>query len=117
MNCSRKTKKAISILAVVVGLVIFIFVYRYTHPTYWRYNDHWILGKTSIEIIEKYGPFDASGAPMDADGKYRNTRASYIIKPERVGYLGTYPAEYYSIHFDWRGIADNCFIELGGVGG
>ncbi|MBQ8189903.1 MAG: hypothetical protein IJZ44_09010 [Lachnospiraceae bacterium] len=117
MSCSRKTRKAISILVAVLSFVIFIFAYRYTHPTHWRYNDHWILGKTAPEVIERYGPFDLLESPLTAKGEYLNIKVSYLIEPERVGYLGTYPAEYYSIHFDWRGIADNCFIELGGVGG
>ena len=117
MNVSPKIKKLVIFLATVLGLVIFISVYRYTHPTHWRYSDHWIIGKTAPEVIERYGSFDLLESSLTAKGEYRNIKVSYIIKPERVGYLGTYPAEYYSIHFDWRGVADSCFIELGGVGG
>ena len=64
------------------------------------YDKEWILGKTYSEIQEKYGEFDMKTAENDelaSRGIYCS--CAYVIKPKRVGYLGTTEAEYYMIYF------------------
>ena len=70
-----------------------------------RYDEDWILGKTSSEIVEKYGEFDLcfGGTELRADGNYYDGACGYVTKeidPE------IYPSdEYYMIYFDEEGKA------------
>lgn len=63
------------------------------------YDPDWIIGKTSAQIIEKYGEFDrAQGTPSQSDGLYRNCVCSYIIVPPRPAILDIdNPEVYFSI--------------------
>lgn len=71
-----------------------------------KYDKEWILGKTSSEIEERYGPFDYCGnTEYRSDGNYYNGGCAYRTKEERVGYFGTDPAEYYRVYFDSEGKA------------
>lgn len=88
------------------------------------YDEEWILGKTSAEIQEKYGTFYKVtllpyGDPIEVNENviYQNAIAYYLIEEERVGWLGTYPEEYFVIRFDENGKAVDCREELGGKGG
>ena len=76
------------------------------------YNEKWIIGKTSTEIIEKYGEFDYYRTVIGIDGLFLYNQGSYIIKPKRVGYLGTTPETYLHIKFDENDIAYECFEEM-----
>ena len=88
------------------------------------YDEEWIIGKTSAEIQERYGTFYQVrvlpyGDPIEVkeDTVYKNAKGYYHIEEERVGWLGTYPEEYFVIRFDENGIAIDCYEELGGKGG
>ena len=112
----KKTKRFISIFILCVLLS--------TVLSGCGYDEEWIIGKTSVEIQEQYGTFYRvellPGGPYvqaDADVFYKNADCYYLIKEERVGYLGTYPEEYFVIRFDENGIAVDCYEELGGKGG
>ena len=45
------------------------------------------------------------------DGLYCNCACGYLIKPKKVGYLGTTPPEYFMIFFDETGVAKHCCYE------
>ena len=88
------------------------------------YDEEWIIGKTSAEIQERYGTFYQVrvlpyGDPIEVneDTICKNAEGYYLTKEERVGWLGTYPEEYFVIRFDENGIAIDCYEELGGKGG
>ncbi|MBQ9793669.1 MAG: hypothetical protein IJW34_01875 [Clostridia bacterium] len=88
------------------------------------YDEEWIIGKTSVEIQEQYGTFymvkllpDSRYVQADTEVLYTNAKGYYLIEEERVGWLGTYPEEYFVIRFDENGIAVDCYEELGGKGG
>lgn len=83
---------------------------------YLEFKDN-VIGKTSIEVQERYGKFDNSYTSPDADGEYRQTVCSYIVIRKRVGLLGTEPPYLVSISFDANGIADDVFFQQGGFGG
>ena len=85
----------------------------------YEYDPDWIIGKTSAQIIEKYGEFDrAQGSPSQSDGLYRNCVCSYIIVPPRPAILDIgNPEVYFSIRFNEQGAADGCYEERGGLGG
>ena len=92
-------KSIISIVLCLVGMLIFVGCAKYPEKN--------ILGKTSAEIIEKYGAFDS---PMlaDEDGLYRNCTCWYIVKDAQVGFLGTSPEILFFMTFDENGTAISC---------
>ena len=100
----RDTKKRIIFIFVIIAVLIYIIII-----TQWpKYNEKWIIGKTSREIQGKYGTFDVQPVNIDIDDIYRNTEAGYVLVPEKVGLLGTEPAEILYIYFDEDGIAYKC---------
>jgi len=82
-----------------------------------RYDEGWILGKTSAEVEARYGPFAISGLDRDEDGRYRSCLCGYVIKEKRVGALGTDPEILFVIHFNAEGIAVETKVAPGGWGG
>ena len=75
--------------------------------SYRRYDVDWIIGKTSAEIIDKYGAFDCTYMPAGEDGLYRS-KCGYTIKDPQRGFLGTSPEVLLFIRFDENGIAVDC---------
>ena len=72
-----------------------------------RYDVDWIIGKTSAEVIVKYGEFDCTYMPAGEDGLYRS-KCGYTIKDPQRGFLGTSPEVLLFISFDENGIAVDC---------
>ena len=72
-----------------------------------RYDIDWIIGKTSAEVIDKYGEFDCTYMPVGEDGLYRS-KCGYTVKKPRRGFLGTSPEVLLFISFDENGIAIDC---------
>ena len=72
-----------------------------------RYDVDWIIGKTSAEVIDKYGEFDCTYMPAGEDGLYRS-KCGYTVKESRRGFLGTSPEVLLFISFDENGIAVDC---------
>jgi hypothetical protein len=60
MRKNVKKKILISIFSFIVIIGIIIGLYYKQHPTYYKYNDNWIIGRTVSEIEERYGSFDDS---------------------------------------------------------
>ena len=73
-----------------------------------KYNEEDFIGKTSLEIVEKYGPFDCVIATLGEDGLYRNGRCGYIQEEAQKGFLGTSQEELFFIRFDENGVAVEC---------
>lgn len=73
-----------------------------------RYDANDFIGKTSTEIISKYGAFDCTLLPASADGLYKNCACGYIEKEARVNFLGTSPEVLFFIVFNENGIAIDC---------
>ena len=72
-----------------------------------RYDVDWIIGKTSAEVIDKYGEFDCTYMPTEEDGLYRS-KCGYTIKDSQRGFLGTSPEVLLFINFDESRIAVDC---------
>ena len=72
-----------------------------------RYDVDWIIGKTSAEIIDKYGEFDCTYMWAGNVGLYRS-KCGYTIKDPQRGFLGTSPEVLLFINFDENGIAVDC---------
>ena len=73
-----------------------------------KYKEKDILGKTSAEIIEKYGTFDSVSILADEDGIYRSCTCWYTVKEPRIGFLGTSPEILFFVQFDENGTAVAC---------
>lgn len=69
------------------------------------YDEDFVMGKTSQEIIERYGDFDyLEYSDVDGyseeGGLYRNCKTGYVTKTEKGEAV-----EYFAISFDENGIA------------
>ncbi|MBR5273062.1 MAG: hypothetical protein IKU25_06705 [Clostridia bacterium] len=107
----KSLKKILFVLIIVVLIGALVYI-AYKHIN--RYNSDNFIGLTAEEIIDHYGEFDRYSF-WDSTGHYRT--GVYVIKPKRVGFLGTHYEEYFAIRFDENGIAYECFHDTGGKGG
>ena len=109
MNKTLKKYLCILLIVVLIGLAIF-GVYKFIH----RWDAENFIGLTAEQIIDRNGEFYGC-IFWDTTGHYR--KGVYLVKPQRVGYFGTDPEEYFVIYFDENGIAYECEYVLGGAGG
>lgn len=81
-----------------------------------KYNERKIIGKSSLEVEEKYGEFDKAMKDLNTyaergqDGLYRNCDCGYMMPKNRFFYELGY-VEYFMIHFNENGIADKCYYD------
>lgn len=73
-----------------------------------KYHPEDFIGKTSEEIISRYGSFDCISMPAGEDGLYKNCRCGYTIKKAAKGFFGAYEEELFFITFDEKGVATRC---------
>lgn len=109
MNKLLKILLCILIVSLLIGTLAFV-IYKYIN----RYEPDNFIGLTAKQIIDRYGEFDRCSY-WNSTGHYR--AGVYIVKPERVGFLGTYNEEYFVIRFDENGVAYECEYIVGGAGG
>ncbi len=69
------------------------------------YSELRIIGRTSLEVEEMYGPFDRHGH-ISEDGLYRNARCSYFLR--ETSWLGVKKKYFFMIRFDENGVAVEC---------
>lgn len=93
---TKKRGKAIMWGAILL-IVISLAVWFWCHPTSYRYNDRWILGKGREQIQAKYGDFDQ----IDGNGK----RAGYYLDKDNGPIMPSHLPVYYWIDFDESGKA------------
>lgn len=101
----KKAKiKKVSLLSVLLVFVISVSVFFYMHPTHYKYKDRQIIGKTSDEIIEKYGEFDVTF------GSILGYKINESITDSIWRYFtGGEPIEYYCIQFNENGTAEKIY--------
>ena len=80
------------------------------------YDPNWIIGKTSLEIEERYGEFYHLGYRRPSDGLFRSTQCHYLLK-EKPMFFGDVELTFFSISFDENGVATECLTQLGPLGG
>lgn len=118
-NILRKFVKWIYVTicaAAIVFIFYLILITCYGNGDFHRlkYNDKWIIGKTSEEIIERYGEFDHVWKKPDYDGLYRDCTVEYFL----INYWqATVTSQYYTIHFNNNGRADEVGRRSGEHGG
>lgn len=103
----KTTKKTVIIIisALLVCIVASVIVYAVVKSVY-PYNKMWIMGKTSAEIIERYGEFEHfSTTPIYVDGLYIWTTAGYVLKEKGNGLFDPPSDVFFLISFDENGRA------------
>ena len=80
--------------------------FEYLHNRYIKYDVDWMMGKTSQEIIDRYGYFNMCSNYPDEDGLFKNVVCGYTIRERTPGFMDAIPERLLYIHFDSTGIAD-----------
>ena len=80
------------------------------------YEPDWIIGKTSLEVEERYGEFYQPSILRSSDGLFRNTACHYLLR-EKPTFFGDVEITLFSITFDENGIAYEWCTQLGPMGG
>lgn len=75
-----------------------------------KYNEEYIIGKSSDEIVSTYGEFDnIIGIDVpDENGVYRNCKCGYTVEEAKKGFFGASDEILFYIHFDEKGLATEC---------
>lgn len=98
-------------------MVLFVVVFSSSACTQHRYDEEWIIGKTSAEIEARYGSFDRLGMEYQEDGLLYSCRAGYVIRESRTTFLGQTTEKLFVVHFNDKGIAVGYAIAPGNWGG
>ena len=110
MKSKFLNKKIIFILIYThIILLLLIAVYWYYHPTHYKFNDRFIIGKTAEKIIEKYGEFSKSQYNKEDEITY----GTYKIRDNTPEYIMSYDDSlWYEIYFE-NGIAVKVRLQEG----
>lgn len=101
-----KNNKAMVTISIIL---LILLIYWWFHPTYFLYNDRFIVGQHIDKIVSVYGEFDAQYFSGTDEGQV--LRAAYLVKPRMQGFIDASWAVYYYIYFDDRGIATKVSLE------
>lgn len=108
-------KKKILIISIcaIITLALAIGIFWYYHPTYYKYNDRFIIGNTAEQIIEEYGDF--SVVRRNEVGKM--FCGVYKIRDNTPELIMSYDNSlWYEIYFE-NGIAVSVRLQEGWYGG
>ena len=105
------------LLIAVIGISVILFssigVFVYYHPTYYKFNDRFIIGSTVEEITAKYGNFTSIG--RNPDGEIY--RGAYKVRDNTPEWFLSYDNSlWYEIYFE-NGIAVSVRLQEGWYGG
>lgn len=108
-------KKKILIISIcaIITLSLAIGIFWYYHPTYYKYNDRFIIGNTAEQIIEEYGEFfvvrrNKAGKMSCGVYKIRDNTPQLIMSYDN--------SLWYEIYFE-NGIAVSVRLQRGWYGG
>ena len=108
-----KRKILISVICVAVILALSIGVFCYFHPTHYKFNDRFIIGKTEEDIVERYGEFTKSHRDESGEIEY----GTYMIRDNTPELIMSYDNSlWYEIYFK-DGIAAEVRLQEGLYGG
>lgn len=102
-----KRKKLLFIALIFSILVVGTSVTIYFRSrVYWKYNDHWIIGKQKNQIVERYGEFDRYfTGNLEAYAIENGDRSAMIADNGKF--------KYYYIHFDETDTATKVSVAWG----
>ena len=114
MKSKFLNKKIIFILIyTLIILLLLIAVYWYYHPTHYKFNDRFIIGKTAEKIIQKYGEFSKSQYNKEDEITY----GAYMIRDNTPEFIMGYDDSlWYEVYFK-NGIAEKVELREGWYGG
>ena len=88
-------------------------IFRYFHPTHISFNDRFILGNTTAEIVARYGEFDRTYKSESL----RLVKAEYMIRDNTPELIMSYDNSlWYEIYFQ-DGVAVKVNLREGYIGG
>lgn len=108
-----KKKIRITFICAIIVLALSISIFWYYHPTFYKYNDRFIIGNTAEKITEKYGEFSVvrrneTGEMFCGVYKIRDNTPELIMSYDN--------SLWYEIYFD-NGIAVSVRLQEGWYGG
>ena len=108
-----KKKILLTSICATIVLALSISIFWYYHPTYYKYNDRFIIGNTAVEITEEYGEFSVvrrneTGEMFCGVYKIRDNTPELIMSYDN--------SLWYEIHFK-NGIAVSVRLQEGWYGG
>lgn len=96
-------RKRIRGALVVLGLSVLtaggLTLFRFTHPTYYKYRDGWVMGNTVENVEKRYGAFDT--------GQYQSGKAGvvgYFIFRDDGPIMPDHLEHYYYMEYDESGV-------------
>ncbi len=103
----KKKTLLLAIASLGLAFSIFVGVFWYHHPTYYRFNDRYIIDNTKDHIIEKYGEPHSAGEKT----------ITYMIRDNTPDLIMSYDNSlWYVIDFE-DDVAVNVYLRKGYVGG
>ena len=108
-----KKKILLSAICTIILLVVSIGIFRYYHPTHYKFNDRFIIGKTEEDIVERYGEFTKSHRNESGEITY----GTYMIRDNTPEWIMSYDNSlWYEVYFE-NGIAKEIRLQEGWYGG
>ena len=108
-----KKKILLSVICTMILLVLSIGIFHYYHPTHYKFNDCFIIGKTEEDIVERYGEFTKSR--RNESGEI--TCGTYMIRDNTPELIMSYDNSlWYEVYFE-NGIAVKVRLQEGRRGG
>ena len=95
----RSVKAAATALFLSAALLGFVLLFVCSHPTYYKYNDWWVQGRTLSQVEARYGPFDIR----------RNGVLGYYIYTDNGPIMPDHLPHYYYLEYDDNGIVRNVY--------
>ena len=108
-----KKKRILVILCAIAVPALVIGIFHYYHPTYYQFNDRFIMGKTEAEIVEKYGEF----TKIERNESGEITYGTYMVRENTPEFVMSYDNSlWYEVYFE-NGIAAKIRLQEGWYGG
>ena len=108
-----KKKILLSVICTMILLVLSIGIFHYYHPTHYKFNDCFIIGKTEEDIVERYGEFTKSRRNESGEITY----GTYMIRDNTPELIMSYDNSlWYEVYFE-NGIAVKVRLQEGRRGG
>ncbi len=108
-----KKKILLSVICTIILLVLSIGIFHYYHPTYYKFNDNFIIGKTEEDVVERYGEFTKSRRNESGEITY----GTYMIRDNTPEWIMSYDNSlWYEVYFE-NGIAKEIRLKEGRYGG
>ena len=108
-----KKKILLSVICTMILLVLLIGIFNYYHPTHYKFNDCFIIGKTEEDIVERYGEFTKSRRNESGEITY----GTYMIRDNTPELIMSYDNSlWYEVYFE-NGIAKEIRLQEGWYGG